>query len=102
MAALMLPGLPYAAASERAASGVTRYAVAVGQYLQPSWLKSRPMMAQATIQHGFSNLVTGYGGAVMAQGYFAAQGGVALNTAFGAIGAGCHAVFCPLSQCARS
>lgn len=78
--------VPYAAAVNALRPGVTRYAVAAGQYHNPL-VKSRPMMAQATIQHGFSNLVTGYGGAVMAQGYFAAQGGVALNTAFGAIGA---------------
>ncbi|WP_454763603.1 fimbria/pilus outer membrane usher protein [Cupriavidus campinensis] len=78
--------VPYAAAVNALRPGITRYTAAAGQYRNPS-VNSSPMMAQATIQHGFNNMVTGYGGAVMAEGYFAVQGGAALNTDFGAIGA---------------
>ncbi len=45
------------------------------------------MMAQATVQRGFTNLITGYGGVAVAQDYAAALLGLALNTDYGAFGA---------------
>jgi outer membrane usher protein len=78
--------VPYAAAVNALRPGVTRYGVTAGQY-RNAGLQSRPAMLQATVQHGFTNLVTGYGGIVVAEGYLAAAGGLALNTAYGAFGA---------------
>lgn len=57
-----------------------------GQYRNTS-LHSHPLMFQGTLQHGFSNLLTGYGGVAVAEGYGSALLGVALNTSYGAFGA---------------
>ncbi|MGO4396159.1 fimbria/pilus outer membrane usher protein [Variovorax sp. M-6] len=77
--------VPYAAAVNALRPGVTRYNVTVGQYRNTS-VQSTPTMAQATIQRGFTNLVTGYGGVSLTQGYAAAVAGAALNTNYGAFG----------------
>lgn len=78
--------VPYAAAVNALRPGVTRYNVTVGQYRNTS-VQSTPMMSQATIQRGFTNMVTGYGGLTLTQGYAAAVAGAALNTDYGAFGA---------------
>lgn len=78
--------VPYAAAVNALRPGVTRYGVTAGQY-RNAGLHGRPAMFQATVQHGFTNMVTGYGGVVVAEGYLAAAAGAALNTAYGAFGA---------------
>ena len=78
--------VPYAAAVNALRPGVTRYNVTVGQYRNAS-VQGTPMMSQATVQHGFTNLLTGYGGLTLTQGYAAAVAGAALNTDYGAFGA---------------
>lgn len=78
--------VPYAATANSLRPGSTRHALTVGQ-LRASDVESTPMIAQGTLQHGFNNLVTGYGGLALAQGYSAGVAGVALNTAMGAVGA---------------
>lgn len=78
--------VPYAAAVNSLRPGITRYSMTVGQYRNPS-LQSKPMMMQATVQHGISNLLTGYGGFIAAQDYTAVMAGAALNTDYGAFGA---------------
>ncbi|WMD18510.1 fimbria/pilus outer membrane usher protein [Achromobacter seleniivolatilans] len=77
--------MPYAAAVNALRPGVTRYTVTAGKYRNAT-VRSTPEMLQATVQHGFTNLVTGYGGVTAAQGYAAAVAGAALNTDFGAFG----------------
>lgn len=77
--------VPFAAPVNSVREGVTRYSFTAGQYRNPS-VDSKPMLAQGTVQHGFSNLVTGYGGATAAEDYVAAVGGLALNTAVGGFG----------------
>ncbi|WP_454742916.1 fimbria/pilus outer membrane usher protein [Cupriavidus necator] len=78
--------VPYAAAVNALRPGVTRFGVTAGQYRNPS-LDSHPLMFQGTLQHGLSNLLTGYGGVALAEGYGSALAGIALNTRYGAIGA---------------
>jgi len=78
--------VPFAAAVKSLRPGSTRYNVTVGQY-RDATVQSTPMMAQATVQHGFNNMVTGYGGVMLTQGYAAGVFGGALNTDFGAFGA---------------
>ncbi|MCY1336204.1 Outer membrane usher protein HtrE [compost metagenome] len=78
--------VPYAAAVNALRPGVTRYSVTAGQY-RNSAVHGTPMMLQATVQHGFTNLITGYGGVTAARDYAAAVAGIALNTELGAIGA---------------
>ncbi|MEW9583703.1 fimbria/pilus outer membrane usher protein [Paraburkholderia sp. DGU8] len=77
--------VPYAAAVNALRPGVTRFNAAVGQYRNPT-VGLHPLLFQGTFQHGFTNLITGYGGVVATDGYMAAQFGAALNTDFGAFG----------------
>jgi len=78
--------VPYAAVPLSLRPGVNRYSVVAGTVRDP--LSSRnPLFAQATWQRGISNLLTGYGGVTLAQGYGSAMLGGAFNTPFGALGA---------------
>lgn len=77
--------VPYASAVLALRPGVTRYSVTAGQYRSPN-VQDPPYLMQATVQHGFSNLFTGYAGAIGAEHYASALLGVALNTDFGAFG----------------
>jgi outer membrane usher protein len=76
--------LPYASVAQSLRPGITRFDVAAGQ-LRDNGLKDKPGVVQATIQHGFNNLVTGYAGLQGSEGYAAALIGAALNTRFGAL-----------------
>lgn len=78
--------VPYAAVPMSLRPGVNRYAVTVGVVLDNQLVNSKPGFAQATWQHGFSNLLTGYSGVNLAAGYGAVMIGGAFNTSFGAIG----------------
>ncbi len=78
--------VPYAAAVNALRPGVTRYSVTAGQYRNPS-VHISPLLLQGTVQHGFTNLFTGYGGFVASPHYIAGLLGAALNTDYGAFGA---------------
>jgi len=78
--------VPYASLVQLLRPGVWRYAATAGQVQQPS-LTGTERFTQATVQHGFNNWLTGYGGAVGAQHYAAGLLGIAVNTAFGAVAA---------------
>lgn len=75
--------VPYAPAVNALRPGVTRYAATLGAYRSQAMARS-PLLFQGTVRHGFTNALTGYGGAVLAQGYVAGVVGAALNTRFGA------------------
>ncbi|MBN3797613.1 fimbria/pilus outer membrane usher protein [Burkholderia sp. Ac-20392] len=74
--------VPYASAVNSLRPGITRFSVTAGQYRSPL-LSSKPALFQATVQHGFTNLITGYGGMTAAPGYVAGLVGAALNTELG-------------------
>ncbi|HWU77448.1 MAG TPA: fimbria/pilus outer membrane usher protein [Rhodanobacter sp.] len=76
--------VPYASVAQLLRPGTTRFDLAAGQLLSPQ-IASHPNLVQATMQHGFSNLLTGYAGAVVSQGYAAALVGSAINTRYGAV-----------------
>lgn len=76
--------VPYAAVPQQLRPGTYRFSVTAGTVHEDS-VHDEPMIVQATLQHGITNLVTGYGGAVGSEGYAAALGGVALNTRLGAL-----------------
>ncbi|WP_175863928.1 fimbria/pilus outer membrane usher protein [Burkholderia cepacia] len=78
--------VPYAAVPLSLRPGISRYSVVAGTLRNPQG-SSSPLFAQATYQRGLTNLVTGYGGVTIAEGYGAAMLGAALNTSFGAFGA---------------
>ncbi len=77
--------VPYAPAPNALRPGVTRYSVTAGEY-RSAQINAKPLLFQGTVQHGFTNLLTGYGGITIADGYMAAVAGTALNTDFGAFG----------------
>lgn len=78
--------IPYAAAVHSLRPGTSHYSVTAGQYRNPS-IRDTPLLLQATFEHGFTNLLTGYGGTVLAQDYAAVLAGASLNTVYGALGA---------------
>lgn len=78
--------VPYAAVPLSLRPGISRYSVVAG-VLRNQQGSSSPLFAQATYQRGLTNLVTGYGGVTIAEGYASAMLGAAFNTSFGAFGA---------------
>ncbi len=81
-----ISAVPYASAVNALRPNDTRFAVAAGQYRDGS-SDIHPWVGQAVLRHGFSNAITGYGGAMAAQNYTSVAGGAALNTRFGALSA---------------
>ncbi|WP_144153969.1 fimbria/pilus outer membrane usher protein [Paraburkholderia sp. BCC1885] len=75
--------VPYAPAVNALRPGITRYSLTAGQY-RDQLVHAHPMLFQGTVQHGFTNAITGYAGFVAADGYVAELLGSALTTDFGA------------------
>ncbi len=75
--------VPYASVPQLLRPGITRFSAAAGQ-LRGESIQHKPEVVQATVQHGFTNMLTGYTGAVSSQGYGALLLGSALNTSYGA------------------
>ncbi|WP_255640123.1 fimbria/pilus outer membrane usher protein [Cupriavidus sp. EM10] len=79
--------VPYASVVQLLRPGITRYSVAAGEYRAGTSSKSstrREKLMQGTVQHGFSNLLTGYAGLVLSEGYQAGLLGAAFNLPVGA------------------
>ena len=76
--------VPYASVAQLLRPGITRFDIAAGQ-LRAAAIKDQPGVVQATVQHGFNNLLTGYAGMVGSEGYGAALIGAAIDTHFGAL-----------------
>jgi outer membrane usher protein len=76
--------VPYASVAQLMRPGITRFDIALGQ-LRDASITDKPAVAQATIQHGFNNLLTEYAGLVGSQGYGAALVGAAIDTRYGAL-----------------
>ena len=76
--------VPYASVPQLLRPNVTRFSVVAGE-LHDTAIHSHPAIAQATVQHGFNNLLTGYAGIVGTSGYGAVQVGGAFNTRYGAL-----------------
>jgi outer membrane usher protein len=76
--------VPYASVAQLLRPGITRFDVAAGE-LRYSGLQDQPAVLQATVQHGFSNTLTGYAGIAGSRGYAAALIGGAINTRYGAL-----------------
>ncbi len=80
-----ISNIPYAAPVNALREGRWRYGVSAGQY-RNAGIEETPFVLQATVQHGLSNLLTLYGGAIVSENYQSGAAGVALNTVIGAIG----------------
>jgi len=77
--------VPYASVVQLLRPGITRYSAAAGEYRNGSTTASRrEKLVQGTVQHGFNNLLTGYAGLVLAEGYQAGLIGTAFNLPIGA------------------
>ncbi|WP_339070050.1 fimbria/pilus outer membrane usher protein [Pseudomonas idahonensis] len=76
--------VPYASMAQLLRPGNSRFSFSAGRYRDDS-LDAPPGFVQGTYQHGLSNLLTGYGGSILAQDYHALQGGLALSTSLGAV-----------------
>lgn len=76
--------VPYASVAQLLRPGITRFNLAAGQ-LRDAELVHHEGIIQATVQHGFNNTLTGYMGAIVAQGYLAGLVGAAINTPLGAV-----------------
>jgi len=78
--------VPYASVTQLLRPGTTRYNVVAGA-IRDGAISSHKAIVQGTVQYGVNNLVTAYGGTILADGYLAALGGAALNTPIGAFSA---------------
>lgn len=76
--------VPYASVPQLLRPGVTRFSLAAGQ-LRDESIEHKPDVVQATMQRGFTNMLTGYAGVTGSQGYAAVLLGSALNTRYGAL-----------------
>ncbi|MEO7067202.1 MAG: fimbria/pilus outer membrane usher protein [Rhodanobacter sp.] len=75
--------VPYASVPQLLRPGISRFSVAAGQ-LRDDLIEHKPALVQATVQHGFTNFLTGYAGVTGSTGYGALLVGSALNTHYGA------------------
>ncbi len=76
--------VPYASVVQMLRPGASRFNVIAGQY-DDSELDDAPNFAQATYRHGISNIITAYGGGLVAEDYSSALVGTAFGTPVGAV-----------------
>ena len=76
--------VPYAAIPRSLREGQHRYSLTAGTVR--GLPGSAPFFSQAGWQYGFSNMLTAYGGATLAKGYFSPTAGAVFNTSWGAFG----------------
>ncbi|MFL1558066.1 fimbria/pilus outer membrane usher protein [Pseudomonas sp. O11] len=76
--------VPFASNANLLRPGYSRYSFSVGS-MEELGISSNPWLMQGTYQRGFSNLLTGYTGATVAEGYYSPLIGVAFNTPVGAL-----------------
>jgi len=76
--------VPYAAGARLLRPGAIRYSVTLGQ-ARSNYLMEQPGLLQATVQHGLSNVFTGYAGMQASEGYRSVLAGLAFNTPVGAM-----------------
>lgn len=79
--------LSFSAVPQALRAGASRYSATAGTLQERSETQRPLRFAEATYAHGLNDFVTVLGGLQMAEGYSAALGGIALNTAVGAFGA---------------
>ena len=77
--------VPYASVPGLVRDGATFYSATAGQVHESGLSKPAPAFGEATLQHGFNNLLSGYGGLHAMEGYQALLLGGALNTSWGAL-----------------
>jgi outer membrane usher protein len=76
--------VPYASVVEMLRPGMSRFNMAAGKY-RDDGLDDEPLFAQGTYRRGLNNLMTVYGGGIVAEDYASVLGGAAIATPIGAI-----------------
>ncbi|WP_323120877.1 fimbria/pilus outer membrane usher protein [Burkholderia alba] len=76
--------VPYASVAQLLRPGITRFSVAAGE-ARDAQLSRKDKLVQGVVQRGVNNVVTGYAGAIAAEGYLAGLIGAAFNTPLGAV-----------------
>lgn len=76
--------VPYSSVVQLLRPGISRFSLAAGQ-IRDAQISQHEAIMQATLQHGFNDFITGYTGAVAAQGYVAGLVGAAFNTPIGGV-----------------
>jgi outer membrane usher protein len=76
--------IPYSSVSQLLRPGSQRYSVSVGK-LRDDSISDDPQILEATYQHGFSNILTGYAGIQANKDYQALKLGTAVGLKIGAI-----------------
>lgn len=76
--------VPYASLVQLLRPGMWRYSATAAQ-MREGQISSSEQFSQVGVQYGFSNLLTGYTGAIAASNYAAVLAGLALNTPAGAL-----------------
>lgn len=77
--------VPYAAVPGLMRDGTTFYSATLGKIHENGLTQPAPAFGELTVQHGFNNLLSGYGGVNAMEDYSALLLGGALNTAWGAL-----------------
>lgn len=77
--------IPYAAVPGLMRDGTTFYSATLGKIHENGLTQPAPAFGELTVQHGFNNLLSGYGGVNAMEGYSALLLGGALNTEWGAL-----------------
>lgn len=89
--------VPYPRAVPLLRQSSTRFSFAGGVTRDPQ-IRRHDALVQGTVQHGFSGMVTGYSGAIAAQGYVSGLIGAALRTPIGALSADVSAAQADIAQ----
>jgi len=76
--------VPFSGNTRLLRPGYTRFAISAGR-AAPLDIDYRPFIAQAQLQRGLNNTLTGFAGVLKSRHYAAAQLGAAVNTSFGAL-----------------
>lgn len=74
----------FSAAPNMLKHGVSEYQLLAGK-VSENTTDSAPLFLQGSLRHGFNNLVTGYGGAILSENYQAYLAGSGWNLPFGAV-----------------
>jgi outer membrane usher protein len=78
--------VPYASTVDALRPGMMRYEAVAGEYNSGAFPNVTPFVSQFTLQRGLTNMVTAYGGVIVADHYDSILLGAALNTRAGAFG----------------
>ncbi|PRY09272.1 fimbria/pilus outer membrane usher protein [Paraburkholderia sp. BL25I1N1] len=93
--------VPYASVVPLVRPASTRFSI-VGGVTRDTQVRHQSALLQGAVQRGINGVITGYGGAIVADGYLSGLIGAALRTPIGALSADVSEAQADLSQARRS